>query len=212
VETIPDTGINIIFVQLKLYAATLPIVCVDNMIIEPARHRISMPVKIKEREHHMQNGDTMPNLKSLTLPLLGIAFTAMTFFTLPAWADHNYQHSETQMDAVFSQLNLTPDQKQRIQAIKQSSRQEAKAHWAQMHTMKNRFEDDVFGPQANLKAAESRVDSMSDHMRQMGKLRVQTLFKIKSVLTPEQNAQFARLWKEKRQAMHAKYAEKHAGK
>jgi Spy/CpxP family protein refolding chaperone len=148
------------------------------------------------------NGATMPHLKSLTVPLLGIAFSAMMCLAGPVWADHNFQHTDSQMDTVFSQLNLTPDQKQRIQAIKQASRQEAKSYWQQMHQMKNRFEDDVFGPQANLHAAENRVDGMSDHMRQMGKLRVQTLFKIKGVLTPEQNAQFARLWKEKRQSLH----------
>ena len=148
----------------------------------------------------------MPTLKYGIL----VAVLSLNVMGGLAHADHTYQHSESQMDAIYTQLNLNADQKQRIEAIKAQSRLQAKAHWEQMHSMKSRFTDDVFGSNANLQAAEQRVDQMSDHMRAMGKLRVRTLFKIKTVLTPEQNQQFARLWKEKRDAMHAKHASPHS--
>jgi Spy/CpxP family protein refolding chaperone len=150
----------------------------------------------------------MPTSKHWLL-VAAISLSSLVMGLPVSFADHTYQHSESQMDAIFNQLNLSADQKQRIEAIKGQSRQQAKTHWEQMHSMKSRFTDDVFGPGANLQAAEQRVDQMSSHMRDMGKLRVRTLFKIKGVLTPEQNQQFARLWKEKRDAMHAKHMPAH---
>lgn len=107
---------------------------------------------------------------------------------------------EAQEAKILDQLNLTAEQRQKIQAIKQASREEAKQHHQKMRSERQAFEDYIFSPNANQQTAEAKVDGFSRDMSEMGKLRVRTLFKMKAVMTPEQFQKFGQLQKERRAA------------
>lgn len=94
---------------------------------------------------------------------------------------------------ILDQLNLSSEQRHKIDAIKQKAKTEAKGYHEQLRNNRKDFETYLFSPNANEATANAKVDQFSNLMSRMGKLRVKTLFQMRSVMTPEQFQKFGKL-------------------
>lgn len=116
----------------------------------------------------------MSNFKLLFLPALLIFFS-------PGIA-----HSQPRID--FSQLNLSPEQRQSIQQIRQTDgaqvqklRQDVRASRMQLRTLVNNDAPDV--------QIQQELDRLLQLQSQLTRLRIGNWIKIRKVLTPEQKVQ-----------------------
>jgi Spy/CpxP family protein refolding chaperone len=102
------------------------------------------------------------------------------------FASSGIAHSQPKID--FSQLNLSPEQKQSIQQIRQTDgaqvqklRQDVKASRMQLRTLVNNDAPDV--------KIQQELDRLLQIQNQLTRLRINNWIKIRKVLTPEQKAQ-----------------------
>jgi periplasmic protein CpxP/Spy len=118
----------------------------------------------------------MSNFKSLFFSALLIFFSSGT------------AHSQPQPKIDFSQLNLSPEQKQAIQQVRQTDgaqvrrlRQDVKASRMQLRTLVNNDAPDG--------QIQQELDRLLQLQSQLTRLQINNLVKIRKVLTPEQKAQ-----------------------
>lgn len=118
----------------------------------------------------------MSNFKSLFFSVLLIFFSSAT------------AHSQPQPKIDFSQLNLSPEQKQAIQQVRQTDgaqvrrlRQDVKASRIQLRTLVNNDAPDG--------QIQQELDRLLQLQSQLTRLQISNLVKIRKVLTPEQKAQ-----------------------
>jgi periplasmic protein CpxP/Spy len=118
----------------------------------------------------------MSNFKSLFFSVLLIFFSSGT------------AHSQPQPKIDFSQLNLSPEQKQAIQQVRQTDgaqvrrlRQDVKASRTQLRTLVNNDAPDG--------QIQQELDRLLQLQSQLTRLQISNLVKIRKVLTPEQKAQ-----------------------
>lgn len=109
------------------------------------------------------------------------------------------------MEKLFDELNLTEQQKAQLKSIRESSKASSQGVHDQMRSQHKAFADYLSSPGATESGARSKLNQMLDMQRQMGESRIQTWFKMREVLTPEQQTKFQQLMAEKR----AKWADKH---
>ena len=102
------------------------------------------------------------------------------------FASSGIAHSQPRID--FSQLNLSPEQKQSIQQIRQTDgaqvqqlRQDVKASRMQLRTLVNNDAPDL--------KIQQELDRLLQLQNQLTRLRISNWIKIRKVLTPEQKAQ-----------------------
>jgi len=113
---------------------------------------------------------------------------------------------EAEENAILDQLGLTPEQRKKIDAIKAESHTQGKAAHEQMHQQHKDFEAYLFSAGATEQGANVKIDSSSQRMANMGKLRVKTLFKMRALMSPEQFQKFGILqherWENKMKRHH----------
>ncbi len=113
-------------------------------------------------------------------------FKSLFFSALLIFFSSGIAYSQPKID--FSQLNLSPDQKQAIQQIRQTDgaqvrrlRQDVKASRMQLRTL------------VNIDASDGQVQQELDRLlqlqSQLTRMQISNLVKIRKVLTPEQKAQ-----------------------
>ncbi|MGA7955003.1 MAG: Spy/CpxP family protein refolding chaperone [Gloeobacterales cyanobacterium] len=102
------------------------------------------------------------------------------------FASSGIAHSQPKID--FSQLNLSPEQKQSIQQIRQTDgaqvqklRQDVKASRMQLRTLVNNDAPDD--------KVQQELDRLLQLQNQLMRLRINNWIKIRKVLTPAQKAQ-----------------------
>ena len=102
------------------------------------------------------------------------------------------------MQQLLQQLNLTPDQQQRIQSIMQASRSEKEGLRQQMQQAKQQLRSLASGnaSESQLRQQYQRVQSVQ---QQMSNHRFETMLKIRAELTPEQRAQMAQLMEQQKE-------------
>ncbi len=116
----------------------------------------------------------MSNFKSLFFSALLILFSSGT------------AHSQPKID--FSQLNLSPEQKQAIQQVRRTDgaqvrrlRQDVRASRMQLRMLVNNDAPDG--------QIQQELDRLLQLQSQLTRLQISNLVKIRKVLTPEQKAQ-----------------------
>jgi periplasmic protein CpxP/Spy len=104
--------------------------------------------------------------------------------TLLFFASSGIAHSQQKID--FSQLNLSPEQRQSIQQIRQTDgaqvrrlRQDVRASRMQLRMLVN-------APEVQI---QRELDRLLQLQSQLTRLQISNLVKIRKVLTPEQKAQ-----------------------
>jgi len=115
-------------------------------------------------------------------------------------------HSGQRIQEIYSQLNLTDDQKKRLEANKQQHRAIMGNTRQEMKTDKESLQQELMKPQLNMpkiNQIHNQVKSLQDQMED-GKLS--SILAVRAILTPEQFSKFVSLMHKKE---HDKEAAEH---
>lgn len=83
-------------------------------------------------------------------------------------------------------LGLSPDQAQKIQAIKQQGREQSKVLDQQLHTKRQALMQYLQSPTANESQARAMNAEINTLQKQLSELRLKSWFSMRAIMTPEQ--------------------------
>lgn len=136
--------------------------------------------------------------------LLGLSIIPQFVNLRPVMAESLAQASPNQpamnrrSDQLMNSLNPTPEQQQKLQAIRQEYQGRMQQPQQQMRQIQTELNDLMSG-----NASETQIRQKHDQLmalkQEMGLLQFDMMLKMRGVLTPEQRSQLADLMQERRQ-------------
>lgn len=140
--------------------------------------------------------------KSLWTPVLALALLAAPA-AMPAMADPGGRgahpgKAEHHMNRMFGQLNLTADQKSRMQAIRAKNRDANKAAHASLGKKWQELSALMRSASSTRDQALSKQREINALQAQLAESRVSTWFEMRAILTPEQLKQLESIKAERR--------------
>jgi len=140
----------------------------------------------------------MANYKRFTSGIIGIyAFAVMslafaqnmpTSVAAPA-PEHSGQH----MSAIFSQLNLTDEQKKQLEDNKKQHRTKMEAARKQLKLEKQAIQHELMKPQLDLGKINEIHAQIKSLQNQMEDIKLNSILEVRSILTSDQFTQFVNL-------------------
>ena len=100
-------------------------------------------------------------------------------------------------DKIFDQLNLTPEQKQKLKTNKQAQLQEMQAVTASLREKRKILQEALKNPLATRASVLGIAKEIKELQAKQIDLRLDGIFSVKEILTPEQYARFQQLMEEK---------------
>jgi Spy/CpxP family protein refolding chaperone len=108
-------------------------------------------------------------------------------------------HSGQRIQEIFSQLNLTDDQKKQLEANKQQHRAKMESARQEMKTDREALKAELMKPQLDM----SRIDQFHDRIKslqsQMEDVKLNSILAVRAILTPEQYLKFMSLMQKHKQ-------------
>lgn len=106
------------------------------------------------------------------------------------------------MKKIFQELNLTTEQQQRIQAIRQESKENNSSLRQEMRQTKEEMRE-LMANDTSDNELRQQHEKIQNLKKELGNQRFETMLKIRQVLTPEQRTKMAELkqqrWEKRRQ-------------
>jgi Spy/CpxP family protein refolding chaperone len=94
---------------------------------------------------------------------------------------------------IFDQLNLTPDQKQKMQTNKQAQNQEMQAMASSLREKNNNLQEALRNPEVTRASVLGITNEIKGLQEKMLDLRIDEAFSVKEILTPEQYTKYQQL-------------------
>lgn len=139
------------------------------------------------------------------LAIFGLSMVALFTSSTPVMAESiaqaapNQRQMNDRSDKMFSSLNLTPEQQQKIAGI----RQEYQGQMRQQQQQMRQLQQELNGLMAG-NGTESELRQKHDQLMglkaQMGEMQFNMMLKTREVLTTEQRSQMANFMQERRQS------------
>jgi Spy/CpxP family protein refolding chaperone len=130
---------------------------------------------------------------SLLLAPVSLAEGAPPHKATPSVSANRDQDSQPCM---FSQLNLSKEQAQKVKSIMAEGHKQGQPLKAQVRTKKHALMQYIQSPDASLPQALNQNSEINNLQRQLGELRLKTFFSMRAQLTPEQLDKLQHLQKE----------------
>jgi Spy/CpxP family protein refolding chaperone len=105
---------------------------------------------------------------------------------------------EARMEEMQKKLNLTPEQKARLQEHRKAHKGQGKHHWEQMKQKKEALKQELEKPDMDEAKVKALHAEMQELHRQAADHRLQGILEVRKILTPEQFKQFHEMMHEKR--------------
>lgn len=102
-----------------------------------------------------------------------------------------------QGEKIFDQLNLTPEQKQKLQANRQTQRQQMQGIMTSLREKYKSLQEALKNPAVTRTSVQEIVDEIKALQAKQTDLRLDGIFSVKEILTPEQYVKFQQLMEEK---------------
>jgi Spy/CpxP family protein refolding chaperone len=102
-----------------------------------------------------------------------------------------------QDDKLFDQLNLTPEQKQKLKANKQAQVQEMQAVRTSLREKHKSLQEALKNPSVTRASVLGIVNEIKELQAKQVDLRLDGIFSVKDILTPAQYVKFQQLMEEK---------------
>lgn len=132
-------------------------------------------------------------LSSYTLPTQAQTESSTTIMTQrPSEADPGRQHREKGWERMIQQLDLTPEQQEQINQIRQQSRDESEPLKQEIRANHQQMQS-LLASDASNDELRQQHQQMHSLYQQMGDRRFETMLQIREVLTPEQRARMPQL-------------------
>ena len=136
----------------------------------------------------------MARIRKIVLSVIGIGFlTVMPLVRAESLdADRPFPkgHYEQRGQEMFSQLNLTEDQKQQLEANKKQHRAKMESIREEMKTAKKALQDELMKGEldmARVKAFEEEIKALQSRMEDV---KLSSILAVRSILKPEQFLKF----------------------
>ena len=132
--------------------------------------------------------------------LIVIALIAAVIFSQAssAWAGAAKPDFEKRHDKMVKALNLTPEQEKQLNEYKEQAKTDFKAATTQLRAKKDQLRDQLNAAQVDEAAVRQTADEIKALQNKMVDHRIDSLLRMKKVLTPEQFAKFQELMKERK--------------
>jgi|GEM_PF-2725161 len=136
----------------------------------------------------------------------------LTLFSFPSFAVEGQSPTMDRPDmmkhhyeSMMKELGVTPEQKQKLDAIMQESRTQADPLIKSMREKKRALMQYILTPQATKEQALCQAKEITDMKYQLEQIFINGMFKAKCILTPEQQQKFAELHQKKMMQFEQKY-------
>lgn len=126
--------------------------------------------------------------------VMGAALIFMTIAgTAFGWGDRGHggkcdRDDKGRIEAMAKELNLTPDQETRLKEIKEAHRAQAKKSHLTLKEKYQALRDELSKPGVTRQAVEPIVAEINRLEAGMTKQRIEGIFEVKEIMTPEQFA------------------------
>lgn len=139
-------------------------------------------------------------MMNITKTISILATLIVLFVATPAYARGGDQQQGGSVDDPVRELNLTPEQRERIRAIREQTREERAAINQRLRAT-NRALEEVLDSENLIEAVvEQRLREVAEAQAASMRMRVLTEFRIRRVLTPDQLTTLRTLRRNARQA------------
>ncbi len=106
-----------------------------------------------------------------------------------------------QEETIFEQLNLTPEQKQRLEDNRQAQRQQAQEVIATLKDKRKNLQEILKNPSTTRSSVREIADDIKALQAKQTDLRLDGIFSVKEILTTEQYVKFQGLMEERAEKM-----------
>jgi len=119
-------------------------------------------------------------------------FFAIT--SLPqAFGQNEENHPGQHVQQIFSQLNLTDDQKKLLESNKQDHRARMEGARAELRTTKEALQQEIMDPELNMPKIKALHAKLKALQNQMEDDKLESILAVRSILTAEQFTKFVSL-------------------
>jgi Spy/CpxP family protein refolding chaperone len=129
------------------------------------------------------------NLKVATLAILMVSLTSIAS-AIPPYADISAKGNISAKGEVFSELNLTAQQQDKIKSQKEENKQKTDLLKEQMRVKRLELKNEIVNANADTNKIKSLSNDIKNILGQLVDLRVDGILFLKQTLTPEQFAKF----------------------
>ena len=151
----------------------------------------------------------MKKIRLVVITLAAIFLAVNTLYALPEGGPRN--HAAGAKENVFKELNLTPEQQQKLEENRKLQRQEMTELHSAMQEKQKQLQQELSSPGVNMETIDPLVNEIKTLQARLIDRRIKGIFTVKSILTPEQFAKFQQMtqqWQEKRKGRLEKRQEK----
>ncbi len=162
----------------------------------------------------------MINIRGMVIALMVLLLAAPVVYAQPkdssddtlgsqaaAWR----QKRKEKMQEIFSQLNLTEEQKKQLKENKMKNREQRKAGFEKMKSYKEALKQELVKPELNKKRIKQIQGQLKDAQAQMADDRLDSILEVRTILTPEQFAKFMTLMEEHQAKRWNRFQKDHKG-
>lgn len=111
---------------------------------------------------------------------------------------HKRHAWEEKTREIYSQLNLTDEQKNQLEENKKNNRDQKKALYDQMRSLKDALNQELMKPELNMDKVNEIRSQVKALQTQISDDRLNSILEVRKILTPEQFTKFNSLMEERK--------------
>ena len=144
----------------------------------------------------------MKMTQKLVLTLVMGAWLGMPMAYAKDKIDEKAQRIVSRNSEILDQLNLTPEQRKKLDVSKETQMAQIKGLLSQMMTLNKQLNEELMKPKLDIGTLTSLNDQLKAVQGQMADKRISTIMEVRKTLTPEQFNKFITLTEEMRSKRH----------
>jgi len=133
----------------------------------------------------------MKKTKSIIIALAVVFLTVSAVYAQTQNPGQDYASGQKKL--IFKELNLTPEQQKRLEENRQAQRQEMEKLHTAMKEKQAKLQEALKDPAATIATVEPLANDMKSLQAQLIDHRVNAIFAVKEILTPQQFAKFGQM-------------------
>jgi len=145
----------------------------------------------------------MKRTKLIIIGLMVMLFAASAAYTQP---ESKYQqHRDKQREHIFKELNLTPQQQKKLEDNRMMQRQETDKIFTALRDKQAKLHEMLKSPTVSKIAVKPLANEIKSLQAQLFDQRINGIFAVKEILTPEQFAKFQQMTRNRREGKKERF-------